>query len=171
LGQQASALIRLAAPPTNLPNYINLENTSDWATTALLSAGFESSTLPTRFNATARKRGSLALFEDVLNTNGKQNLFELHASVNNPSYSSNDHGSDHLANGNSAASADPSSGLLDIDYSPSRNSAEPLARKAYHIFGQVESERDTTGSNTSALMHTPEERLRRRLDDESVVEM
>ncbi|KAK5055970.1 hypothetical protein LTR84_012520 [Exophiala bonariae] len=171
LGQQASALIRLAAPPTNLPNYVDLENSSDWATTALLSAGLESITLPTRFNATARKRGSLALFEDILNTNGKQNLFELHASINHPNDSSNDHGSDQLANGNGAASADPTSSLLDIDYSPSRNSADSLATKGYHIFGQVESERDTTGSNTSALMHTPEERLRRGLDDESVVEI
>lgn len=171
MGQQASALIRLAAPPTNLPNYVNLENTSDWATTALLSAGLESSTLPTRFNATARKRGSLALFEDVLNTNGKQNLFELHARVNNPGDSSNGHGTDQVANGSRAASAGPNARLLDIDYSPSRNSAEPLATKPYHIFGQVESERDTIGLNTSALTHTPAELLHRGLDEESVVEM
>jgi hypothetical protein len=177
LGQQASAFIRLAAPPANLPNYVNLQDSSDWATTALLAAGLESSTLPTRFNTTARKRGSLALFEDILNTNGNQTLFELHASVTSSSNNSNDHpnGSDRILNGNQQGGGGPASyansspSRLDIDYSPNTNAS--LASRSSHVFGQVESERDRLEADPRTLSLTPEERLRRRLNEESVVEM
>ncbi|KEF59284.1 uncharacterized protein A1O9_04128 [Exophiala aquamarina CBS 119918] len=173
LGQQASAFIRLAAPPANLPNYVNLLDNSDWATTALLSAGLESSTLPTRFNATTRKRGSLTLFEDILNTNGNQKLFELHASVNNFSKGSGGqpNGNDRILNGggNPGVHTDPMPSPLDIDYSPSSNAI--LASRSFHVFGQVESERDRLESNLRTSSLAPEDRLRRRLNKESVVEI
>jgi len=172
LGQQASAFIRLAVPPANLPGYVNLLDNSDWATTALLAAGLESSTLPTRFNATSRKRGSLTLFEDILNTNGNQNLFELYASITDSSNSSDGqpNGTSSMQNGggDSGVHTNPMPAPLDIDYFPRSNI---LAGRSSHVFGQVESERDRLESDPRTSSLTPEERLRRRLNDESVVEM
>lgn len=137
----------------------------------------ESSTLPTRFNTAARKRGSLTLFEDILNTNGNQTLFELHASVTRSSNNSNSqpNGRDRILNGNQQGGGDPAAyasstpSRLDIDYSPDTNAL--LATRSSHVFSQVESDRDGLEADSRTSSLTPEERLRRRLNDESVVEM
>ncbi|KAH0831733.1 Protein dml1 [Fonsecaea pedrosoi] len=174
IGQQASAYIRLATPPAVLPRYVHLDNGSDWMNTALLCAGVESVTLPTRLHAEVGKRGSLGLLEDTLNTNGVQNVFELHASVTSSnvgaSHSSNGvaivQGNGHQGN-QSANVPEPSD--FDLDYSPSLS--KPSARRSNHVFAQVECERDHLESGTRPLTLNPEERLRRRLNEESVVEL
>ncbi|EXJ92164.1 hypothetical protein A1O3_00714 [Capronia epimyces CBS 606.96] len=180
IGQQASVYVRLAAPPPpwSLPGYVNLRSRSDWMTTALLCAGLESSTLPTRLTANARKRGSLTLFEDALNTNGRQNLFELQASVTNAV--GNVHEDGHGApareiNGRNpsgeknSAQSQPEPSRFDISYLPS-SSPQP-ASKSFHVFAQVECERDHLESEPRPLSLGLEERLRRRINEESVVEV
>ncbi|EXJ54921.1 uncharacterized protein A1O5_12832 [Cladophialophora psammophila CBS 110553] len=174
IGQQASAYIRLAAPPSILPRYVKLDSGSDWMSSALLCAGIESVTLPTRLHAEAGKRGSLGLLEDTLNTNGVQNIFELHASVMSSKIgakgSSNGTAMEQgngYENDQSANLPEPSH--LDLDYSPSLLS--PSVARSRHVFAQVECERDHLESDTRPLTLTHEERLRRRLNEESVVEI
>ncbi|EXJ57928.1 hypothetical protein A1O7_05351 [Cladophialophora yegresii CBS 114405] len=174
IGQQASAYVRLAAPPAILPGYVHLRGASDWLTTALLCAGMESSTLPTRLNAGLGKRGSLSLLEDTLNAAGNQCLFELHASITSsmtgangtlnggPAEQQNGHGG-----GETADAAEPSQ--FDLDYSPGL--ASPLTARSSHVFAQVECLRDHLESEVRPLTLSPEERLRRRLNEESVVEI
>ncbi|EXJ93922.1 hypothetical protein A1O1_02315 [Capronia coronata CBS 617.96] len=178
IGQQASVYVRLAAPPSSLPGYVHLQSRSDWMTTALLCAGMESSTLPTRLTASAHKRGSLTLFEDALNTNGHQNLFALQASVTSAISQVNDHGngtSASRANGgapareNDSAESQPEPSMFDINYSPRLSTTS--ASKFLHMFSQVECERDHLKSDRRPLTLDPGERLRRRLNEESIVEM
>ncbi|KIX05678.1 uncharacterized protein Z518_03650 [Rhinocladiella mackenziei CBS 650.93] len=178
IGQQSSVYTRLAAPPPTLPRYVNLQNGSDWMTTALLCAGLESSTLPTRLRAEAPKRASLSLLEDTLNTNGNQNLFELRASMTNIISNANgqlESGTVNQANGrelpreNDVSMSEPEPSQLDLDYYPS--STDNLGARSVHVFAQVECERDRLQSSPPSLTLTPEERLRRRLNEESVVEI
>lgn len=178
LGQQASVYVRLAAPPSSLPDYVHLQTRSDWMTTALLCAGLESSTLPTRLTASAHKRGSLTLFEDALNTNGHQNLVELQASVTSATINSREHGNVVIAEHaigrappreNDATELQPEPTVFDINYSPELG--QQPATKSFHIFAQIECERDHLESDPPQLTLDPEERLRRRLNEESVVEM
>ena len=142
-----------------MPQYIDLQNSSDWVTTALLCAGLESSTLPTRFNANAGNPTSLSLLEATLNINGARNLFELHASLKSLTSETN---------GNVSGTV-PERSRLDLDYSPTLSDLS--AAGSMHVFAQVECERDVPGSDVRSLALSPDERLRRRLDDDSVVEM
>ncbi|KAK4935736.1 mtDNA inheritance, partitioning of the mitochondrial organelle [Elasticomyces elasticus] len=177
ISQQASAYIRLAAPPTPLPAYINLLNGSAWRTSALLCAGLETITLPTRLRPDAHKRSSLSLLEDTLNTSGNQNLFELQATAGHLTSQTNRHrnGAIHESNGRIISGQDEASDLqpepsrFDITYMPGVHGESPAAKKSLHIFAQVESERGS-GYDKSSPSLTPEERLRRRLNEESVVE-
>ena len=174
VGQQASAYVRLAAPPTSLPAYVNLDSTSDWLQAALLCTGVESVTLPTRLNAGSHKRASLSLLEDTLNTTDTQNLFEIHASITSSKAVAN--GS---LNGSAKAQSNgrgetlgvdlPEPAWWDLDYTPSLNSSS--SARPTHVFAQIECLRDPLESETRLLTMDPEERLRRRLNQESVVEV
>lgn len=166
---------RLAAPPSHLPGYVHLENGSDWTTCALLCAGLESITLPTRFGAGALKRSNLSFLEDTLNTNGNQNLFELQAAITNIQLDVNSpqNGTRPApSNGNRQVAerdAFPEPSPLDIDFSPTVE--ESSAAKRSHVFAQMECDRDRLESNSRVVTLTPDERLRRRLNEESVVEV
>lgn len=178
ISQQASAYIRLAAPPSPLPGYIHLLTGSAWRTSALLCAGLETITLPTRLRPGTHKRGSLSLLEDTLNTTSSQNLFELQATAGHLTSQTNGHrnGAIHESNGsmidgqNEASDLQPVPSRFDVSYTP-RVSGEDPAKKSLHIFAQVESERGCIGQDGVLPSLTPEERLRRRLTEESVVEM
>ncbi|KIW66471.1 hypothetical protein PV04_05804 [Phialophora macrospora] len=174
IGQQASAYVRLAAPPATLPDYVRLDSASDWLTTGLLCAGVESSTLPTRLNATGGKRGSLSLLEDTLNTAGTQNLFELHASITSSVAGANGSQNGGAAEQKRGPNEKDTSDLakpsqLDFDYSPGL--ATSSTARPSHIFAQVECLRDHLESEVRPLTMSPDERLRRRLKEESVVEI
>ncbi|KAL2399119.1 Protein dml1 [Exophiala dermatitidis] len=177
ISQQASVYVRLAAPPSSLPGYVRLQSSCDWVTTALLCTGLESITLPTRLTANGHKRGSLPLFEDTLNTNGHQNIFELQASITNATR--------HDHHQNTGASAGQSSGRslstednsghgqpepTDFDMNYSSHTTRSTTSQSSHVFAQVECERGHSNSASRPLTLDPEERLRRRLDEESVVE-
>ncbi|KAJ9609771.1 mtDNA inheritance, partitioning of the mitochondrial organelle [Cladophialophora chaetospira] len=174
LGQQASAYIRLASPPASLPSYVKLDSTSEWLQLALLCTGVESITLPTRFSAGVGKRGSLSLLEDTLNTTDTQNLFELHASVTsaatiaNGSLNNSSRDQNGRAGGNQGADM-PGASRFDLDYSPGLST--PSTARSTHVFAQVQCLRDHLESSTHPLTLSPDERLRRRHNDESVVEI
>ncbi|RVX66660.1 hypothetical protein B0A52_09473 [Exophiala mesophila] len=175
MGQQASMLTRLATPPSHLPGYVNLGNGSDWTTSALLCAGLESITLPTRFGAGAPKRSNLSFLEDTLNTNGNQNLFELQATITNtqPHPNSPQNGirpaPPNPRNQGAQQDTFPEPSHLDIHYSPAGE--ESSAAQRSHVFAQIECDRDRLESSSRAATLTPDERLRRRLNEESVVEV
>lgn len=162
--------MRLAAPPASLPSYVHLDNASNWMTTALLCAGVESFTLPSRLAADAGKRGSLSLLQDTLNTTDTQNLFELHASVSASRKGTNGtSGQGTNGHTDSRDANSPEVSQLDFDYSPSLSSSSVATSS--HIFAQVECERDHLESETRPLTMSPDERLRRRFNEETVVEM
>lgn len=175
IGQQASVYIRLATPPPRLPGYVHLQTGSDWMTTALLCAGMESSTLPTRLNATAHKRASLGLLEDTLNTTGNQNLFELKASAGDAT-SRQHHAIAETASDDPRTRGRDGNGetlqlepsQFDLDYST--DVGDTCTGGSSQIFSQVECVRGMGHGHVLLPSLTPEERLRRRLNEECVVE-
>ncbi|KIW54097.1 protein DML1, variant [Exophiala xenobiotica] len=177
IGQLASVYVRIAAPPSTLPGYVKLRSGSDWETTALLCAGFESATLPTRFRADGQKRGSLSLLEDTLNTSDNQNLFELQAKVGHATREANgvSNGEIHGSNGrmqpeeNGAADWQPQPAQFDLEYLPRMRDSSVVGPG--HIFAQIECERGRSEHDPFSLSLSPEDRLRRRLNEESVVEI
>ncbi|KAL6243497.1 mtDNA inheritance, partitioning of the mitochondrial organelle [Rhinocladiella similis] len=177
IGQLASVYVRLAAPPSGLPGYVNFPSASDWMTTALLCAGFESVTIPTRLRADARKRGSLSLLEDTLNTSDSQNLFELQAKVNHAMNGTNGHthGAIRESNGrihtaeNEPHDWHPEPTHFDLEYLPRQQNS--IVGDRSHVFAQVECERGMAEHDSFSLSLDPEDRLRRRQNEQSVVEI
>ena len=116
---------------------------------------------------------SLSLLEDTLNTSDRQNLFELHASVSSSKVgaSGGPKGGGVDNRGNSRGeiqSTDLPLAQFDLDYGP--GDAAQSNSKSTHVFAQVECIRDHLESETQPLTMSPEERLQRRLDEQSVVE-
>lgn len=146
-------------------------------TTALLCAGFESVTIPTRLRADARKRGSLSLLEDTLNTSDSQNLFELQAKVNHAMNGTNGHthGAIRESNGrihtaeNEPHDWHPEPTHFDLEYLPRQQNS--IVGDRSHVFAQVECERGMAEHDSFSLSLDPEDRLRRRQNEQSVVEM
>lgn len=163
-GQQASAYIRLATIPTSLPSYLNLNSTSEWATSALQCVALESATLPCRLSRDPTHNVSLSFLESVLNTNGSQNIHDVQLShraednVNGESHDDSDPDSEHREARSNAS-------RLDISFSPSHDQG----RDTGHVFSQIEVLRsrhlDVQASNL-----TPGQRWRQRLDEETIVE-
>jgi hypothetical protein len=81
LPQQASAYVTASSLPSTLPSYVNLNPVNDWTSSALIATAIETVTLPSRFRDSGGHQASLSLLEDMLNTNGRQNVFELAAGV------------------------------------------------------------------------------------------
>ncbi|KAJ9611852.1 tunicamycin resistance protein [Knufia peltigerae] len=172
IGQLASVYVRLAAPPSSLPGYVNFPSASDWMTTALLCAGFESVTIPTRLRADARKRGSLSLLEDTLNTSDSQNLFELQAKFNNHAMNGSNGGESNgriHADENAPHDWHPEPTHFDLEYLPRLQNS--IVSDRNHVFAQVECERGRAEHDSFSLSLDPEDRLRRRQNEESVVEI
>jgi hypothetical protein len=81
LPQQASAYVTASSLPSALPSYVNLNPVNDWTSSALIATAIETVTLPSRLRDSGGRQASLSLLEDMLNTNGRQNVFELAAGV------------------------------------------------------------------------------------------
>jgi hypothetical protein len=81
LAQQASAYVTASSLPSALPSYVNLNPVNDWTSSALIATAIETVTLPSRLRDSGGRQASLSLLEDMLNTNGRQNIFELAAGV------------------------------------------------------------------------------------------
>ena len=167
IGQQASAYIRLATVPSQLPEYINLSSTSDWISSALLCSGLETSTLPTRLAQSQSRKASLSLLEDTLNSSGSQNLFELQMSVNNPTSQMNNGTTNGHVNSSHENGVDGDATPLDLDLTPGdRNLGQRI-----HVFARIETLRSRLGNGVlQDLILDPEERMRRRQNEETIVE-
>lgn len=79
-----SMYIPLSIPSTQLPQYVHLDRKSQWHTSALLSAAFESITLPTRLRHGIQNRWSTNDLEAALNVNGNQRIAQLQCSMFSP---------------------------------------------------------------------------------------
>lgn len=83
IASQSSIYVPLRYPPATLPAYLNFDKTSEWHTSALLSAAIETSTLPTRMHG----GGGFGRMDDLasfLNVNGGQNIAMLSMSISGP---------------------------------------------------------------------------------------
>lgn len=163
-GQQASAYIRLATIPKALPPYLNLSSTSDWITSALQCAAMESATLPSRLTRDSTHNVSLSLLESVLNTSGSQTILDLQLSRN----------TDHTVNGGTngmlsehseTGDESPDAATLDISFTPGQTSSGDNE----HAFARTEVLR-SHHLNTSASSLSLDERMQRRLNEETIVE-
>lgn len=153
VSSQASMYIPLTIPSTPLPPYIELDRTSQWHTSALLSMAWESATLPSRFRPDHGKRGPMDDMEAALNVNGNQHIASLQCSLLDPSQ----------ANGNNTAlsrasndqrmpgpntsnwdwgedNAQEANARYDVDLSSSKTHD-----KHDHVFGRVEVCRGNAG--------------------------
>lgn len=84
MSTHASMYIPLSIPPTQLPQYVHFDRTSQWHTSALLSAALESITLPTRLRHDTQKRGFLDNLEGALNVHGNHRIAQLRCSMLDP---------------------------------------------------------------------------------------
>jgi hypothetical protein len=157
-GQQASAYIRLASLPRTLPGYINLEPQSKWVTSALQCAALESALLPVRLRHDPAQHVSLDLLESILNSTGNQRVFDLQLSSHHHGVNGVNNGINGVADG--LRSED---GTLDIDFAPD------VASHAHaHTFSRVSVDRSKDSVMPTNL--EPDERMRRRLSQETVEE-
>ena len=166
LGQQASVYIRLATVPSHLPGYVNLSSTSDWITSGLLSSALESSTLSTRLSRSQNRQASLSLLEDTLNIHGNQTLLELQLSVKHAGAQGTNGLVDGHANGGHHEDEETEPAAFDMNLFP----GDPSADARIHTFAQIETKRTRLESGINDTTLDPEERMRRRHNDESIVE-
>lgn len=160
--------MRLSTTHTNLPDYVNLDTTSEWYTSALLCSAMESVTLPTRIRPNGGQKGSMALLEAAINTTGKQTIFELRSSVDRqPETQVNGYTNGHAPDQPEAliqedTELEVSASNFDIAY------ADGLAIAGDHKFGQVEIHRHSIRNYVSDDMFgavTP----RQTQDEETIV--
>lgn len=179
IGDAVNAYVRLSMRPDELPGYVALDGGSEWEVTALMAAGVESVTLPTRLRGGAVRGATMPLVEDTLNTNQGQRVWELGLML--------DHGQgevnrQHTARGEDIEddrAADDST-TYDIRFTPESTSLLPhtLARLdsssgRKHVFAQMDVARKSKRlmANTAATRPLGlEELLRRRYNEEAVVE-
>ncbi|KAL8827284.1 MAG: hypothetical protein Q9191_003285 [Dirinaria sp. TL-2023a] len=182
--------IPLSMPCTPLPHYIHLDRSSQWHTSALLSAAWESATLPSRLRLDHTKRGFLDDMVAALNVNGGQRMAGLQCSLLDPSQvngsdaalsrASNDQrmpGSNTSSRVLAQHDAQEANASLDVDLSGAKTSSAGLVptRKTVedHIFGSVEVVRDEKAGPTDEGNNEQDEmitRKRRRLSGAPVVE-
>lgn len=163
-GQQASAYIRLATIPKARPPYLNLSSSSDWITSALQCAAMESVTLPSRLTRDSTHNVSLSLLESVLNTSGSQTILDLQFSQNTElaiNGGTNGVLIDHSETGDESSDAT----RLDISFTPGQASSGDRE----HAFARTEVLR-SHHLHTSASSLSPDERMQRRLNEETIVE-
>lgn len=153
LPQQASAYVTASSVPSALPSYVNLNPVNDWTSSALIATAIETVTLPSRLRDSGGRQASLSLLEDMLNTNGRQNVFELAAGVPWRTSSARENGSagqGRPANPNRESMPAQHTPDLDIKY------ATELSQRSQgtdpHIFSQVVIQRGLIGSREEVNM-------------------
>ena len=170
LSQQSSAYISLNSCPTPIPKYINLDSKSEWLTSALLCCAMESATLPSRLLNLGSRHVSLSLLEDALNTNGSQKLFELQMTLDDVNESQPGIQPNRFTNGahsnDGSDTVELNSPNLDTTFLTGRRQ-EPHNKP--HIYSQVETHR-TRHEPTPIVEVSPEDRVRMRLNEETVVD-
>ena len=93
LAQQASAYVTVSTSPASLPGYVDLDGPHDWISSALMVTAIETVTLPSRLRQIGGRQASLSLLAEMLDTDGKQNVFELAVSVPQRMFSEQANGS------------------------------------------------------------------------------
>ncbi|KAH6890309.1 tubulin domain-containing protein [Thelonectria olida] len=125
LTAQATMLVPLALPETDLPAGLTIDAHSSWHTSAALAAAIETATLPSRLaKDSAGQPGSIDYLAECLNPAGNQPLASMQASL--------------------AATADESDdSRIEIDFFQIGRSTRrgPQKQRSNHIFGQVVSSR------------------------------
>ena len=84
ISAHASMYMPLAIPSSRLPSYVQMDRSSFWQTSALLSTALESMTLPSRLRPGGGKRGRLDDMEAALNVNGSQRIANVQMSITDP---------------------------------------------------------------------------------------
>lgn len=137
LYKQSALIVPISVPsalPPRLRNTLSLTTSSQWHTSALLSAAIESAILPSRLKDTAN-RDTLGTVADMLNVHGKQTVANLQMSFS---------GADEVPR-SADAGDEPKDGLkLDMDFRPVDEAGEGgggRAQNGFHrgpkIFSQV----------------------------------
>ena len=80
VSENATMYVPVSVPGGPLPGYLQLDKGSQWHTSALLSAAFETITLPTRLRSDRPGR-QLDNIEVALNVNGNQRIAQLQCSL------------------------------------------------------------------------------------------
>lgn len=141
MSANASMYVPLSVPAAaGLPPYVQLNRDSQWHTSALLSAAFESITMPARQRSTDSGQTGLDRFEASLNTNGHQRLARLQASL-----SIADSSAEQEPDRSTNLDLDLSTNLRDLSsakYSPSYNS----------VFGGIECFRGGPHDSNDAML-------------------
>lgn len=182
--------IPLSIPCAPLPHYIHLDRSSQWHTFALLSAAWESVSLPSRLRLGHTKRGFLDDMVASLNVNGAQRMASLQCSLLDPNQvKGNDAALSRASNDQRMPGPNTSSRVLaqhdaqeanasfDVDLSGEKTSSAALVPTRQtvedHIFSSIEVVRDKKvgpndeGSNERDEMMTNK---RRRLAGASIFE-
>jgi len=160
LAQQASAYVTASSLPSALPSYVNLNPVNDWTSSALITTAIETVTLPSRLRDSGGRQASLSLLEDMLNTNGRQNIFELAAGVREngstgqgrPGFS-NGHANPSAANPPQAnRESMPAQHTPDLDIKYATKLSQQPPGTDPHIFSQVIIQRGLISSREEANM-------------------
>lgn len=182
ISKLASAVLRLSSEPTPLPEYVDVGTGSRWERTALMATVAESVTLPTRLRiGTSLKRSSMAEFEQTLNTNEGQNVFEVGLNIQmEDSDNKNDNGQTiQRERFGEDQNTDAEAATFDINFMPSTTSLLPQTlatvarnRPRRHVFAQIETDRypnRSSGRYRSTAQLDHEELLRRRYNEEAII--
>ena len=80
----ASIYVPMSLPARPVPDYLRPDRGSQWHTSALLSAAFETMTLPSRLRPDGQRPRLLDDIEAALNVNGNQHIAQLQCSALGP---------------------------------------------------------------------------------------
>lgn len=184
ISTHASMYIPMSIPPV-LPRYVELDRSSQWQTSALLSTALETTTLPSRLRNSSRNHATFDVMEAALNVNGTQRIAQLQCSIVDPSVSRAEksrfakgcHDRQRLGSKRIDLMLDEDDAQtttvdLDMDFFCGRyiRSVASLSQhhQASHTFGQVETLRGGFEDEDEAAAGSA--RKRRRLADLPVVE-
>lgn len=185
ISEQSSAYVPLLSPPERVPDYIHLDDGSEWSNAALLATAMETMTLPARLRGGPEQHRSLADLESVLNVNGNQKIYQMRCTIGQkndgqPSEGgpSNmvkerqkgwDEGDGPAEDTQTKASS--STNHFDVDFSTD-GVAEIRPGKTTHTFGQVEVCRGVRSGRLGTVASDSEVvgRQQRRLGSEPIVE-
>lgn len=187
ISTHASMYIPISIPPV-LPRYVELDRSSQWQTSALLSTAHETMTLPSRLRHTSSNHATFDAMEAALNVNGTQRIANLQCSIVDPSVlkaekshsvkESHDRRAPDSKTVDSMLDEDgaqTATATLDMDFFRRgySNSVASLrqSRETTHTFGQVETLRgDFMMNGDEDDEEAGSARKRRRLADLPVLE-
>ena len=80
----SSIYVPISIPAGPLPGYLHLNRDSQWHICALISAAFETATLPSRLRLKGQRQRYLDDIGTALNLNGNQRIAQLQSSISDP---------------------------------------------------------------------------------------